>query len=546
MPKKIPDNPYLEERGEELAMTDSGRKWLDEVVTDTEGPVYAFHKPGFATTAAAAMARLSRRGSDLREIILDEFALQGEADEELLKRVITAYGDDSVQQLDGIHVVVEGASNLLTKLLEWPRLASYLEQSTRYIPFDQKVGGHYRWHLPRNLPGSVEMTYMSSMDRIFDIYSQMLRALTAHVQAETPRPDRETDRDGWAAWPGATRAQALDAVRPVLPVATQSTVGIFASAQAMDNLIMFLFSQGLTEAQQVGQAILEQVRRVSPVFFERTDREDRGLMTVAYRRGTREAMRAFAKEALDHSAASQASGEVRLVDYWPQHEFDLVPEMLFEASGLSVREIQRQVDGWSEDLKRAAFEIYMGERLNRRHRPGRAIEKAHFEWELDGRDYGTFRDLQRHRMVDAFEWQRLHPHFGYDVPELVVEAGLEPNFRRCFEVSESLFEELERAGCGDEAQYAVLLGHNMRYRFIANLRELFHLIELRTQVGGHPGYRRICNEMYRLLTGVYPTAAQAMKFVNQSDNLDQLTRMASERNTAAKLRGMGADHPEEQ
>jgi thymidylate synthase ThyX len=538
----VTQNPYLEKSNGRFKITDAGRQYLEGIVTDPTGPVYAFNGTASPVVVAAAMARLSRRAGDMRVTILDEFAAVGEgAAEGLIERVVTSYGDDSVQQLTGLQLVVEGASNLLTKQLEWGRLASYLEQSTRYIFFDQKdPAGRYLWYGPPNLPLDLAQDYARTMDGIFEAYSTIVRQLTDHVREENPRPDLSRDPDGWAGWPGATRAQACDAARPVLPVATKSTVGIFGSAQAIDNLIMFLLSQELEEAQATGRSILTNVRQVAPVFFQRTDRADRGLLSVAYRKETRRTVRALAQTRLDHSHQSdQCSGKVNLIDYWPTDELSLVPEILFEGSGLPLGEIRRQVVNWDRAAQQEVFRAYIGDRLNRRHRPGRALEKAHFEWEIDGKDYGTFRDLQRHRMVDAFEWQHLTPYYGYDLPPSVKQAGLEGAFHGCFEASAKLYQKLFDNGHEEEAQYACLLGHNMRYRFVANLRELFHLIELRTQPAGHPGYRKICNRMFELLSAVYPLSASAMQFVNTGDNLDELTRMASERNTAAKLRKLG-------
>ncbi len=188
------------------------------------------------------MARLSRRGDDMRITILDEFAGAEGKDQKLLQRVITAYGDDSVQQLSGIHFVIENASNLLTKKLEWGRLAAYLEQSTRYIYYDQKdKDGNYKYYTPEHLKPAIKKHYKTQMDTIFDNYSYMVRALTDYIRKNSTVPKAERD----AAWNGATRAQACDAIRPVLPVATKSTVGVFASGQALESLIYHLLSDGV-------------------------------------------------------------------------------------------------------------------------------------------------------------------------------------------------------------------------------------------------------------------------------------------------------------
>src|ERR1700733_11113124 len=159
---KNQNNPYLKKTGERPEITPAGRKYLADLVTNVNGPVYAFYGKASPLMAAASMARLSRRSSDLRETFLDEFALSGDDDASgLIHRVVTAFGDDSVQQLVGLHIVVEDASNLLTKLLEWGRFAAYLEQSTRYIYFDEKdKHGKYRYYVPQNLDAKSKKAYI--------------------------------------------------------------------------------------------------------------------------------------------------------------------------------------------------------------------------------------------------------------------------------------------------------------------------------------------------------------------------------------------------
>lgn len=514
-----------------MVMTDAGRKFLEKAVTTTTGNVYAFNDQMSPVTIAAAMARLSRRGDDMRITILDEFAsATGKKDEKLLQRVITAYGDDSVQQLVGQHVVVEGASNLLTKKLEWGRLAAYLEQSTRYIFFDQRdEQGRYKYVVPGNLKGRALTSYVEIMDEIFDSYSAMVRQLTEYVRNTSKTPEAERD----VAWKGATKAQACDAVRPVLPVATKSTVGIFASGQALESLIMHLLSDELLESRETGQKMLDESRKVLNTFLERADKPERGGAMIAYRANTRAATKRLADTNLPSRHADQPKA-VDLVNYWPANELDLVADMLYEHSDLPLREIQGEVDRWDYDKKKAVFDAYFGERLNRRHKPGRALEKAHYNWDLVC-DYGIFRDLQRHRMVDDLEWQRLTPRYGYDVPKLVEDAGLVEQFEHCFDKSLELHSILVAAGYDLEAQYATLLGHKMRWKITYNARQAFHFHELRTTPHGHPGYRKLVREMHEELSRVHPLIGSAMKFVNQDED-PELTRLAAERYTQFKLK----------
>jgi len=513
------------------AITDAGNQYLKTAVTSVDSNVYGFTEQLSPVTIAAAMARLSRRGDDMRITLLDEFAHKADKDAQLLKRVITAYGDDSVQQLAGVHMVVENASNLLTKKLEWGRLAAYLEQSTRYIYFDQKdAAGKYKYYTPDYLKPALKKQYNEAMDTIFDHYSAMVRQLTDYVQAKSSTP--EAERDG--AWKGATRAQACDAIRPVLPVAVTSTVGIFASGQALESLIMHLLADELPEAQACGQDLLEQGRQVVPMFLERADNPERGGATIAYNATTAKTVKALADKHLpDNYAGSDTSEPATLVDFWPRNELLLVPDMLYEHSNLSLEQLQAEINDWPYDRKTEVFKAYIGDRLNRRHRPGRALEKAHYSWDLLC-DYGIFRDLQRHRMVDDMNWQQLTPRYGYEVPKLVEAAGLTEQFEACFDISLKLYSQLQQAGYQLEAQYSTLLGHRMRWKVTYNAREAFHLHELRTSPQGHPGYRKLVQQMHDKLAEVHPLLAESMRFVNQGED-DELTRLAAERYTQFKL-----------
>lgn len=526
------DSAYLDkDEAGIISITDTGHQALDPLITNTHSNVYCFTENLSPITIAAAMARLSRRGDDMRITLLDEFIGKTGEDEGLLQRVITAYGDDSVQQLAGVHLVVENASNLLTKKLEWGRLGAYLEQSTRYIYFDKKdKQGHYRYFTPDYLDDITKADYTTTLNDIFDLYSSVVQKLTNYIKDKSSVPAKQ--RDG--AFNAAIRAQACDAARPMLPVATTSTVGIFASAQAVDSLIMHLLTDGLPEADTVGRQILTEARKVIGPFLERIDKDERGIAAMGYRTFTKEDFKDLALSKLKKPISDDYRDAVKLVDYWPKNEMLLVNDMLHEVSNLSKAEIEAEVSNWSYQDKLDIFNSYIGERYNRRHRPGRALEKAHYSWDLIC-DYGIFRDLQRHRIVDDFNWQSLTPRYGFEIPEVVEKAGLSDQFEAAFDKSFELYNILISANYHQEAQYATLLGHKLRWKITYNAREAFHLHELRTSPQGHPGYRKLVLEMHEKLAQVHPLLASSMKFVN-TDEDPELTRLAAERYTAAKLK----------
>ena len=208
---------------------------LRRYFTNLDGPVFALvNLP--EVVKGALFARYSRSPKSLRRLFLDEFV--GDLDvagdqtidatigleraEELYEKVFFEYGDDSVAQLGGVHLACEQASNVLTKILEWGRLMSYLEQSTRYIAYDSRLGGRYRYYRdPHVLSSRFGTRYVGDMDRIFDAYSSSVAAVTEHVRTTIPRQADDSE----FVYRQATRAKALDATRGILPAASLSNVG---------------------------------------------------------------------------------------------------------------------------------------------------------------------------------------------------------------------------------------------------------------------------------------------------------------------------------
>ena len=269
---------------------------------------------------------------------------------------------------------------------------------------------------------------------------------------------------------------------------------------------------------------------------------ERGLAWQGYRAETFKNVKTFANKYIT-KRTDDINNDVNLVDYWPKNELDLLSEMLYEHADLSLNEIRKEISSWNYTKKTKAFKAYFGERYNRRHKPGRALEKAHYSWDLVC-DYGIFRDLQRHRIVDALDWQQLSPRMGFDTPELIEKANLQNQFDKCFELSLQLYSQLQEAGYSLEAQYATLLGHKMRWKITYNAREAFHLHELRTTPQGHPGYRKLVLKMHEKLCEVHPLIGSAMKFVNKDED-PELTRMAAERYTQQKLISLDKEEMEE-
>ncbi|HXW33414.1 MAG TPA: FAD-dependent thymidylate synthase [Acidimicrobiales bacterium] len=532
--------PYAEE-----TFTDEEAEVLRRYVTNLEGPVFALvNLP--EVVKGALFARYSRSPKSLRRLFLDEFVgdldVSGDADldatvglrraEELYERVFFEYGDDSVAQLGGVHLACEQASNLLTKVLEWGRLMAYLEQSTRYIAYDSRLAtGHYRYYRdPEVLASPLGARYVGDMDRMFDTYATLLPKMQAWITRQFPQRSGDPD----FVYRQSVRAKALDALRGLLPAAALSNVGIYGTGQSYELLLLRMRAHPLPEARRYAEMMLEELRKVIPSFLQRIDRPERGGAWTEYLRETREKTDEVVERLWpDQDSGRQADLEprpvVRLLDFDPDGEDKVLAAMCFASTSSSETELLRRVRALSDEDRRALVRAYVGDRSNRRHRPGRAFERTDYRFEVVS-DYGAFRDLQRHRML-TIEWQRLDHRLGYEVPDAVCEAGLSTQFEesltRCVQLHSAmkpLFPE--------QAPYALSLAFRVRYVMQMNAREAMHITELRSGEQGHPAYRQIAQEMHRLIAreAGHQLLADAMHFVDYEDYA--LERLGAERRAA--------------
>lgn len=517
---------------------------LRRYFTNLDSPVFALvNLP--EVVKGALFARYSRSPKSLRRLFLDEFV--GELDisgddsidatvglrraEELYDRVFFEYGDDSVAQLGGVHLACEQASNVLTKVLEWGRLMSYLEQSTRYIAYDARIGGRYRFYRDPDILGSPLGTrYVGDMDRLFDLYASLVPQMIDVFRQQFPKAPGDSD----FVHRNAIRAKALDSLRGMLPAASLSNVGIYGSGQAYEALLLRMRSHPLPEARHYADLMLTELRKVIPSFLKRVDLEDRGGAWSRYLADTRASVDDLAATLFGDTEA-EAAPLVTLTDHDPDGEIKVVAAALYSATNRPEHEIMRRVESMSIDERADVLRAYVGDRANRRHRPGRAFERCDYRFDVLG-DYGAFRDLQRHRML-TIEWQELTPEHGYVRPEAIDAAGHADVFDEAMVRSAELHQVLAEQ-FPHQASYAVALAYRVRFVMQMNAREAMHVLELRSGPQGHPAYREVAQEMHRLIADEagHRAIAAAMTYVDHSPD-PGLERLDSERRAEARRTG---------
>jgi thymidylate synthase ThyX len=523
--------------------TDVERAVLAPYVTNLDGPVFALvNLP--EVTKGALFARYSRSPKSLRRLFLDEFADHAAGGaraagvgtaraEDLYQRVFVEYGDDSVAQLGGVHLACEQSSQVLAKVLEWGRLAAYLEQSTRYVPYDDRPGGRWRYAVP----GEVEEAelggrFAGTLDRAFDTYASWVEPMQAYYRSLYPKEEGDSE----FVYRSTIRAKALDALRGLLPAATRSNVGIYATGQAYEQLLLRMGASPLAEVREYAGLMLVELRKVIPAFLRRVDVPDRGVAWSEYLRETRLAAEGVAEEVLA-GMEPEPRPEVALTDFDPDGETKVVAAALYAGSDLPDDQLLEVARRMSAEERASVLRAYVGTRTNRRHRPGRAFERTGYRFDVLC-DYGAFRDLQRHRLL-TIEWQELSPRHGFVMPPEIVDAGADRDWARTMEESAALWNELRKAELGSAAQYAVSMAYRIRFVMQMNAREAMHLIELRTTPQGHPAYRRVGQAMHRLIAeqAGHRAIAEAMRFVDHSSV--ELERLEAERRTEARRRALG-------
>jgi thymidylate synthase ThyX len=520
------------------------RSVLSRFFTNIDGPVFALiNLP--EVVKGALFARYSRSPKSLRRLFLDEFYDQPDVSirditedsensdlvsleraEGLFDRVFSQFGDDSVAQLGGAHIACEQASNLLTKILEWGRLAAYLEQSTRYIFYDQKLKDRYRYTAPPEIEtGPLADQYTNTMDWLFGEYSELVHTCVPYFENQFPRQEG----DSKFIYTSSIRAKACDSARGLLPAATTSNVGIFATGQAFESMLIRMNSHPLEESREYARMMLVELRKVSPSFLKRVDLPDRGEAWSGYFQDNHEAMERIASSI---DAEPDGIDEVSLVEWDQDAENKIAAAALYAHTDLPDPQLQAIVNGMSDADKSEVIRAYVGDRQNRRHKPGRGMERSFYRFDVLS-DFGSFRDLQRHRMLTV-DWQRLGVKHGYSTPPSIEEVGWTQRWDDAMGRMSDFHDTVMKEHGPDVSQYVVPFGFKLRNSMQFNAREAFHMLELRTSQQGHPDYRRVCQMMHTLIRDKagHRALADAMSYVDHGSY--DLERLEAERRSEQK------------
>ncbi|MEX1997867.1 MAG: FAD-dependent thymidylate synthase [Candidatus Andersenbacteria bacterium] len=493
--------------------------------------VAPFLEPETAATEAAA-----HHGKSLKEFI--NF-LQAYPIEEIFSnprarsfyaKWLAQYGDDSIAQMAGMHLVFASLSQVAIKHFEDQRIGlAPIEKSTRYVDYSTKINGRWRYYTDPTLRElGLEQAYETAMDGLFTTYGQLLPRLIRWLSERFPEEKRSV-----------VEKKAFDVLRGLLPTSTLSQVAFFGNGQAYEYLVSRSGHHPLGEIRWASERAYEELYKVAPSFLRRIkDPESQALVNSyqEYLSGKGERLRPLVDRftAAHQKVAQQTKEEtsVKLLEYDLEGEAKVITGMLYAAPNnhASWSDIFSRVRALNESERQVVLNAYFIGRTQRWQKVGRALENIFVRFEIM-MNIGAWRDLHRHRMLTQ-QRQYFSCMHGYDVPPELMSAGLADEFTEAIERVERVHQHIAEYDL-DLAQYAVTMAHRVRFMQWTNLRECFWEIELRTIPEGHPDYRRIEQEKFRLLQKVYPLLAERMHV-----NLDEynFARRGQEEKIQAKLK----------
>jgi thymidylate synthase ThyX len=529
------------------------RLLLDSHFSNTDRRVFAIITPR-QVDRGALMSRYSRTDKTMRRIFLDEFIKNPNRGQEFYERVLLEYGDDSVAELGEAQVAIEWISNIAAKNIEDHRVGlSYLEKSSRYVAFDRKINGHYKYCREENIMQSpFADQYIQACDYAFDVYSKNIQSMQKFIsetepidrflffdfisKQETAYSNLKNQKDIESAqrvYNSTIKSKTLDALRGLLPASTLTNLGITGNGRAFEYLLSTMFASSLKEMKTLASQLHAELNLVIPAFIRRAN-DKYGKALQAYLTDTRSTVTELAHYYIKNIKVDKNPYSVKLLNYEDKCEAEIkvASAILYEqADGQSLEKITQYIRSLPAYDRKKIIQTYTKLRANRRQRPGRAFEMVEYTFEMFT-NFGIFRDLHRHRIL-TMERQLLSTRHGYDIPAEIIKLGIAKDFKDCMYKCNEIYEMISKK-YPTEAQYVVNLAYKYPYFVKLNLREACHMIELRTIPQGHPDYRKVCQKMYKQIKHVHPMLSRGIKFVDLRKY--ELERFLAEKNVEKKRR----------
>lgn len=533
-----------------------GAPWA---LVSPESTVTALDSRRLAGLSGAMLARQSRASGTVVDVLVNEFLVSSQEEseklgipmgelktkklDEIIERILLQYGDDSVQELETATVLFNSVSNLASKVIEDRRLGSFIEQSSRYIVYNDRdpITGKYAYYRePAIMASAHGGEYERVLDRAFALYSRLVENLTEHYMSIKPLEEAE-----YAVRPGDKQAyklselseekeikefkrvykfdvktRACDTARVVLPAATLTNLAMVANGRTFEHLLKRMYSSDFAEYKDIANRLHETLNKLIPKYVKRANKDgEKDMRTVDI--VAKKHLAEFFPEFLQAKSGSEEVVPL-VVPNLVQSGKDPLVHMLaasyFPYSNVPYSTLTERLQKESEERLLVLLEEFLSDRTSRRDRASRAWEHGQScTFEIVG-NFGIFRDLHRHRILTQ-QRQLLNPYLGFTLPEDIKAVGMAGEVWALVADVQALFEKIASDVSPDIAQYCILFGHHIRFTMGFSLREAQHFLELRTVAQGHPDYRRVCQKMATSLFERAPWIKKVhlLKFVDYNE-----------------------------
>lgn len=504
-------------------MTGQEHYLLEPFFTNLDKSVFAvtFLPP---EVIGALCSRTSRAKEDLRAIFLNEFikpfleekSQYGESLKALIDflhkypielifsnpkgrefyiKWLAQFGDDSIAQMAGVHLIYSSLSQVAIKHFEDMRLGiAPIEKSTRYLDYSSKVDGQYRYYIDPSLEKMGLMAeYKKVMDGLFKTYASLLEKYLSSLKQAYPE-EKES----------LLKTKALDVVRKILPVATLSQISFYGNGQAFEYLINRSLDHKLGEIRWAGKRAFEELNKIIPAFLRRVKGEEsKEYRKYLAERGERvqKVLKEINWQRTILCQTGRGQFSVKLLDYDPDGENKVIAGLLYLEVKDPYENILQKVRSLAPSDKEKILQEVLKDRKFRYYKIPRAFENCYLRFEIL-MNIGAWRDLHRHRIHTQYR-QKFNIYNGFDIPEELKRAKLDGEYLAAVRKAEELFKRIEKVD-PEIAQYCCLLAHKVRFIQYQNLRSFFWEAELRTIPEGHPDYRKIEQEKIKLVQKIYP------------------------------------------
>lgn len=476
-----------------------------------------------AEVIGALCSMTSRAKEDLREILLNQYTKKFLEEDSEYSRSLKAFidflhqypaevifsnpkarefyvkwlaqfGDDSIAQMAGTHLVYASLSQLAIKQIEDQRMGlAPIEKSTRYVDYSSKVAGSYRYYTDPTLQEmGLKEEYQRVMDNLFDTYTVLLAEYKEFLKKKHPDAEERL-----------INTKAFDTVRTILPVSTLSQLALFGNGQAFEYMANRMLDHKLGEVRWAAQRAVEELSKIIPAFLRRVG-EESAQKYRQYKSGMSQRVRDMMKEVGWQGTQHEnghSSPYVKLLEFDMNGEDKVVAGLIFQEIHEPMEVVLGMVKQMSVEQKEKILKAALEGRVYKYYKAPRAFENAYLKFEIC-MNIGAWRDLHRHRAHTQYR-QLFSIHNGFDIPQGLVEAGLDGRFIASIKQAEELFLKIEKMN-PDLAQYACTMAHRVRFIQLQNFRAFFWETELRTIPQGHPDYRVIEQEKAKQFQRIYP------------------------------------------